>query len=61
MNTINLKKKGGNTMFNVLESYGDNDPCFLEEGQSPAVSDSHYARKTGQQSIDKESETSEKN
>lgn len=48
-------------MFNVLESYGDNDPCFLEEGQSPTVSDSHYARKTGQQSIDKESETSEKN
>lgn len=46
-------------MFNVLESYGDNDPCFLEEGQSPTVSDSHYVRKIGQQSRDKECETCE--
>ena len=48
-----------NKMFNVLESYGDNDPCFLEEGQSPTVSDSHYVRKIGQQSRDKECETCE--
>ena len=46
-------------MFTTLESYGNNDACFLEEGQVSTTSDSRYVRRVGQYNLDKESETNE--